>query len=162
MTLELRCCGPEVEVGRTHRSAASQVWRNNPMCGPSMTVPAAKALLSRCHGAKQGSASATSFAAASTIGIVRAMGGLSVPGGQPMRPSRGSVVVDQRHVCDAAGCSRIEQGDTKLDKFLKCGRCLRVAYCSKEWYGTPASRRWPAHAPNRTHLSRSRRVARTF
>lgn len=107
-----------------------------------MMVPAAKALLSRCSSVKQGPAgarpTAASFAEASTIGIVRVERGLSLEGGQPKRPSRGSCMVDQRHVCAAAGCMRIEQGTTKFDKCGNC--CSRDAcprYCSREWYATP-------------------------
>ena len=99
--------------------AQNNNWPNNPTFG-NFTQGQAKTLLCRIS-------RKCDFAHATTVPIVRAMSNLRSIPSQPDRKHK-PYELDKRRTCNNVLCCNIE----KDQKFKKCSKCKRVAYCSIE------------------------------
>ena len=108
---------------------------SNPSC-LGIFISSAKTILSRVQSPGQSFLEGTVSGPLATLSTLasklrNSTGSNAFPktGSQPLRKGNESCQDDQRRCCELPECMAIESGDKK---FGKCGKCRKVAYCSKE------------------------------
>lgn len=121
--------------------ANTKIWPNNAICGAQLSTAAKNILARHSHTISLEEVTESAFARNVRLmhgegSLEATMASMSIPPSQP--PRRASSHSDQRRCCAAPTCTKVERS---AEKFQKCGRCKKAAYCSKACQAA----HWKAH-----------------